>query len=100
MVICWERADILALVYDVLLSRCHFPTGILGQVWCFIVLIPDLCPFSYFNLHKIRLKGFAKHFQNFIDDTMIRFLNSKLDLNSSCAKDFQNLISMVTWCIN
>ena len=31
---------------------------------------------------------------------MIWFLNSKLDLNLSCAKDFQNLISMVTWCIN
>ena len=27
-------------------------------------------------------------------------LNSKLDLNLSCAKDFRNLISMVTWCIN
>ena len=22
---------------------------ILGQVWCLIVSIPDLCPFSYFN---------------------------------------------------
>ena len=37
---------------------------------------------------------------SFIDDTMIWFLNSKLDLNLSCAKDFRNLISMVTWCIN
>ena len=39
----------------------------------------------------------TKHFQNFIDDTMIRYLNSKLDLNLSCAKDFRNLNSMVTW---
>ena len=31
---------------------------------------------------------------------MIWFLNSKLDLNLSCAKDFRNLISMVTWCIS
>ena len=22
--------------------------GVLGQVWCLIVLMPDLCPFSYF----------------------------------------------------
>ena len=44
--------------------------------------------------------NFPKHFQNFIDDTMIWFLNSKLDLNLFCAKDFRNLISMVTWCIN
>ena len=27
---------------------CHFPIGILGQVWCLIVSIPDLFPFSYF----------------------------------------------------
>ena len=33
-------------------------------------------------------------------DTEATFLNSKLDLNLSCAKDFRNLISMVTWCIN
>ena len=25
-----------------------FPCGILGQVWNLIVLIPDLCPLSYF----------------------------------------------------
>ena len=25
-----------------------FPFGILGQVWCLIVSIPDICPFSYF----------------------------------------------------
>ena len=31
---------------------------------------------------------------------MIWFLNSKLDLNLSCVKDFRNLNSMVTWCIN
>ena len=31
---------------------------------------------------------------------MIWFLNSKLDLNLSCAKDFRNMFSMVTWCIN
>ena len=34
-------------------SNCEFvtfPIGILGQVWCLIVSIPDLCPFSYFYL--------------------------------------------------
>ena len=45
VVTCWERADLLALVCDVSLWRCHFPIGILGQVWCLIVSIPDLCPF-------------------------------------------------------
>ena len=26
-----------------------FPCGILGQVWCLIVSIPDLCRLSYFK---------------------------------------------------
>ena len=29
-------------------ERCHFPIGILGQVSCLIVSIPDLFPLSYF----------------------------------------------------
>ena len=39
---CWERADLLALVCSVLLFVCHFPIGILGQVWHLIVSFPDL----------------------------------------------------------
>ena len=27
---------------------CHFPIGILGQVWYLIVSIPDLCTLTYF----------------------------------------------------
>ena len=48
VVTCWESADLLALICDVYFWRCHFPIGILGQVWCLIVLIPDHCPLSYF----------------------------------------------------
>ena len=42
------------------------PNGILSQVWCLIVSIPDLCPLSYFVFamlsrlfmhHCCRLKG-------------------------------------------
>ena len=47
-----------------------------------------------YRYHKL-----GKRFQNFIDDTMIRFQNYKLNLNLSCVKDFRNMISMVTWCI-
>ena len=32
-------------------SVCHFPIGILGQVWYLIVSIPDLCTLTYFVLH-------------------------------------------------
>ena len=34
-----------------LLWVCHFPIGILGQVWYLIVSIPDLCNLTYFDLH-------------------------------------------------
>ena len=30
-------------------ESCHFPIGILGQVWCLIVSIPDLRFLSYFE---------------------------------------------------
>ena len=29
-------------------SLCHFPINILGQVWYLIVSIPDLCSLTYF----------------------------------------------------
>ena len=46
---CWERADLLALICGVLLWVCHFPIGILGQVWYLIVSIPDHCTLTYFD---------------------------------------------------
>ena len=41
VVTCWEKADLLALVCDVLLWRCHFPTGILFRcsAWLYRFLI-------------------------------------------------------------
>ena len=48
MVICWERADLLALVDDVYCIFVSFPCGIFGQVWYLIVTFPDLCLLSYF----------------------------------------------------
>ena len=38
-----------------LLSVCHFPIGILGQVWYLIVSIPDLCNLTYFNISMVQL---------------------------------------------
>ena len=64
---CWKRADLLALVCGVKLLVCHFPIGILGQVWFLIVSIPELCTLNYFDENKI-LNGFSnikKHFANF-----------------------------------
>ena len=49
VITCWERADLLAFVCGVLLLVCHFPIGILGQVWYLIASIPDLCTLTYFT---------------------------------------------------
>ena len=46
---CWERAGLLVLLYVVF--YCVFVTlscGILCQVWCLIVSIPELCLLSYY----------------------------------------------------
>ena len=72
VVTCWERADLLALVCGVLLRVCHFPIGILGQVWYLIVSIPDLCTLTYlYTLAEILSKIFVKKRRkigNLIDD--------------------------------
>ena len=47
VVTCWERAVPLALVCDVYCDFVTFSFGILGQVWCLIVSIPDPCCLSY-----------------------------------------------------
>ena len=45
-----------------LLWVCHFPIGILGQVWYLIVSIPDLCNLTYSNkLRKAFSKLYRKH---------------------------------------
>ena len=36
-----------------LLWVCHFPIGILGQVWYLIVSIPDLCNLTYFYIQHV-----------------------------------------------
>ena len=37
-----------------LLWVCHFPIGILGQVWYLIVSIPDLCTLTYSDNNHIK----------------------------------------------
>ena len=49
-----------------LLWVCHFPIGILGQVWYLIVSIPDLCNLTYFvtrsrSNQPYQLRGLAKY---------------------------------------
>ena len=42
-----------------LLWVCHFPIGILGQVWYLIVSFPDLCNLTYF------FKNYLQHLQSY-----------------------------------
>ena len=45
---CWERADLLTLLYVVFYCVfVTFPYGDLGMVWYLIVSLPDLCLLSY-----------------------------------------------------
>ena len=46
VVTCWEMAELLALVGDVLCNFVTFPCDILCQVWYLIVLFHDLCSLS------------------------------------------------------
>ena len=50
VVTCWEMSDLLALICECLIVTLSLSIGILGQVWCLIVSIPDLCPLSYFEI--------------------------------------------------
>ena len=54
--ICWDMADLLALLY-VMLSCVFvtFPYGDLGQVWYLIVSIPNICLLPYFYYQKIQV---------------------------------------------
>ena len=67
VVICWERADLLALVCGAYCEFCHFPIGILGQVWYLIVWIPDLCTLTYLEVH-VHQK--STHYLRFISLTL------------------------------
>ena len=61
-----------------LLWVCHFPIGILGQVWYLIVSIPDLCNLTYFvppwaydlalNFNCVQVSGFSGLKRNYFAD--------------------------------
>ena len=71
-VTCLERSDLLALVCGVWLWVCHFPMGILGQLWYLIVLIPDLhtLTFTVFQLTSL-VTAFVCHISSCIDNPKI-----------------------------
>ena len=78
VVTCWERAGLLALACDVSGFFFHFSCGVLGQISCLIVSIPDLCHLSYFEVEgqimlKICLMASATYY-SFIFDGVCLYL--------------------------
>ena len=62
VVICCEWADLFAFVDDVYCIFVTFPSGILGQVWYFIVSFPDLCRLSFkANCRLMQVKSLADY---------------------------------------
>ena len=46
VVTCWERAELLYVMFSSVFVT--LPCSVLDQVWCLIVLIPDICLLSYY----------------------------------------------------
>ena len=61
----------------------HFPIDILGQVWCLIVTIPDLCHLSYCDW-KMMCQALSQH-----DWTLLTGTNSSGTNNNSYSEHFQ-----------
>ena len=95
VVTCWERANLLALVCEVV---TNFPIGILGQVWCLIVLIPDLCPFSYFEAGVEVVLSWGT--RQFTDKTFHRHDfedSSPTDLKTVHRQNWRQFIDTILW---
>ena len=61
VVICWERANLLAPLY--VMVSCvivTFPCGVLGQVWYLIVSIPDLSLLTYLYRYTLTFNIWSK----------------------------------------
>ena len=83
LVTCWERADLLALLY-VMFSYVTFPYGVLGQVWCLIVSIPIICLCCHLSdvfLGLICVQTICKCYQQTTKVVLCRL--NKLDLLNS-----------------
>ena len=75
MVTCWERADLLALLYVMFLVFVTFPYGVLGQVWYFIVSNLDFClSITLYIVNNGQFKGNVTPLQYELASDAINFL--------------------------
>ena len=94
-----------------LLWVCHFPIGILGQVWYLIVSIPDLCNLTYFYDAAILTRCYTQHaLRPYIDSEInhirhfikIQFVNKGIEFINlpSIFKDKSVISSIPTYFEN
>ena len=76
-----------------LLWVCHFPIGVLGQVWYLIVLIPDLCNLTYF--HTVDYRQFTWYIV--IITNTFKYLLWKRKVNDRRKIQKNLIIASVNW---
>ena len=84
---------------------CHFPIGILGQVWYLIVSIPDLCTLTYLFLLR---QGLSEHeFYGYLVYKLKKIVDSKkisaqfVEIISHCKKIWYNInvLQQTAWLV-
>ena len=63
-----------------LLWVCHFPIGILGQVWYLIVSIPDLCTLTYLK-GEVKFSRWRSNARQKFSPAIFFFANSCCQIN-------------------
>ena len=70
-----------SIVCDVFLCFCHFPYGVLGQVWNLIVSSPGLCIYrSHFTAR--RAQGHCRQGCTLYSDSSSRLINSRFSMKT------------------
>ena len=72
-----------------------FPRDVLDEIWNLIESVSE--GFLSYSISIINFESFF--FQNFIEDIMNGFLNSRSVQNLSCNRAYRNKYVMVTWSI-
>ena len=83
VVTCWERVDLLALLYVFACVFVTFPCGVLGQAWYLIVSITDISLLTYFetlSLIKWILKTLKSAKENPSDKYKVSQIKPKIAL--------------------
>ena len=79
-----------------LLWVCHFPIGILGQVWYLIVSIPDLCTITYFLFIVTPIVGVC--ICSMFCCTLL-YVHSSIAIILIGKRELVTLLNLSSWCL-